>query len=144
MKAAVSKKKKQGHLLSIKTHVKSVPQFLRESDGNKNHRSAHVTDRTFCPRGRAGVKIHGAGRSGANKLPKLKRHVSRVHFASNSFGPIHFVLEHFRLFTLGLEHVSCHIGHLVHLHIQLHVGHSLNLEIQCCFSNQIYTLPPNK
>ena len=26
-----------------------------------------------------------------NKLAKLRRHASRVHFASNNFGPIHFV-----------------------------------------------------
>ena len=32
-----------------------------------------------------------------DKLAKLRRHASRVHFASNSFGPMHFVLEHFRL-----------------------------------------------
>ena len=27
-------------------------------------------------------------------------------FASNSFGPIHLVLEHFRLYTFGVEHVG--------------------------------------
>ena len=37
-----------------------------------------------------------------NRLAKLRRH------ASNSFGPIHFVLEHFRLHTLGFEHVGSH------------------------------------
>ena len=47
------------------------------------------------------------------------RHASRAHFASNSFGPIHFVLEHFRLYTLCFEHV----GHLVHLQVVHHVGH---------------------
>ena len=51
-----------------------------------------------------------------NKLAKLRRHASRVHFASNNFGPIHLVLEHFRLYTLGFEHVS----HLVHLHVGQH------------------------
>ena len=45
-----------------------------------------------------------------NKLAKLRRHASRVHFASNSFGPIHFVLEHFRLYTLGFKHVNHHVG----------------------------------
>ena len=34
------------------------------------------------------------------------------HQTSNSFGPIHFVLEHFRLYTLGFEHVGHHVGHL--------------------------------
>ena len=32
-----------------------------------------------------------------DKLAKLRRHASRVHFASNSFGPMHLVLEHFRI-----------------------------------------------
>ena len=53
-----------------------------------------------------------------NKLAKLRRHASWVHFASNSFGPIHFVLEHFRLCTLAFEHV----GHHVHLHVGHHVS----------------------
>ena len=51
----------------------------------------------------------------------LRRHASRVHFVSNSFGPIHFVLEHFRLYTLGFEHVSRHVGHLIHLHVGHHI-----------------------
>ena len=51
-----------------------------------------------------------------NKLAKLRTHSSRLHFASNNFGPIHFILEHFRLYTLGFEHVS----HLVHLHVGQH------------------------
>ena len=64
-----------------------------------------------------------------NKLAKLKRHASHVHFASNIFGcPIHFVLKHFRLYTLGFEHVSRHVqllvGHHVCHPIQLHVGQS--------------------
>ena len=44
-----------------------------------------------------------------DKLAKHRRHISRVHFASNGFGPIHFVLEHFRLYTLGFEHVDRHV-----------------------------------
>ena len=28
-----------------------------------------------------------------NKLAKLRKHASKVHFVSNSFGPIPFVLE---------------------------------------------------
>ena len=62
-----------------------------------------------------------------NKLAKLRRHSSWVHFASNSFGPIHFVLELFRLYTLGFEHVGHYVDHLVHPHVdhyaQLSVGH---------------------
>ena len=34
-----------------------------------------------------------------NKLAKLRRHASRVFFASNSFGPIHFILKYFMLYT---------------------------------------------
>ena len=30
---------------------------------------------------------------------------------------MHFVLEHFRLYTLGFEHVGRHVGHLIHLHV---------------------------
>ena len=60
-----------------------------------------------------------------NKLAKLRRHASRVHFPSNS--PTHSVLEQFRLYMLGFGNVSRHVGHLVHFHIghyvQLHVGH---------------------
>ena len=33
--------------------------------------------------------------------------------------PIHFVLEHFKLYTFGFEHV----GHLLHLHVSHHVSH---------------------
>ena len=47
-----------------------------------------------------------------NKLAKLRRHASQVHFASNSFGPIHFVFEHFN--PLGY-HPSDLVLHLVHL-----------------------------
>ena len=47
-----------------------------------------------------------------NKLAKLRRHASQVHFASNSFGPIHFVFEHFN--PLG-HHPSDLVLHLVHL-----------------------------
>ena len=54
-----------------------------------------------------------------NKLAKLRRHKSQVHFASNSFGPIHIVLEHFRLYTLGFKHVGRYASHLVHLHVGL-------------------------
>ena len=76
------------------------------------------------------VTLHAVVHTKLNKLAKLRRHASRVHFASNSFGPIHFVLEHFRLFTLGLEHVSCHVGHLVHLHVGHHDGHLVHLHLQ--------------
>ena len=48
-----------------------------------------------------------------NKLAKLRRHASRIHFASSSFGPIHFVLEHFKLYTLGFGQV----GRLVQLNV---------------------------
>ena len=41
-----------------------------------------------------------------DKLAKLRRHASRVHFASNSFGPIHFVVH----FPVG-RHVSHHVGY---------------------------------
>ena len=74
------------------------------------------------------------------RMNSLRRHAIWVHFASNSFGPIHFVLEHFRLFTLDFEHVgsaamsnsmsdnffivSHHVGHLIHLH----VGHLGSIE----------------
>ena len=34
-----------------------------------------------------------------NKLTNLRIHVSQVHFTSNNFDPIHFVLEHFRFYT---------------------------------------------
>ena len=41
--------------------------------------------------------------------------------------PIHFVLEHFRLYTFGFEHVShlvhLHVSHHVHLHVCHHVSH---------------------
>ena len=51
----------------------------------------------------------GVAKFGANKLAKLRRHASRVHFASNSFGPIHFVLE---LCDLQVSrNVSHHVGH---------------------------------
>ena len=46
---------------------------------------------------------------------------------------MHFVLEHFRLYTLGFEHVGRHVGHLVHLHVghlvHLHVGHHVSHHI---------------
>ena len=56
-------------------------------------------------------------------LSTLNKLASRVHLASNSFGPIHFVLEYFRLHTLDFEHVSHHVGHLVYLHVG-HLGGS--------------------
>ena len=56
-----------------------------------------------------------------NKLAKLRTHSSRLHFASNNFGPIHFILEHFRLYTLGFEHAGHFIGHLVYFHVGHHV-----------------------
>ena len=34
---------------------------------------------------------------------------------------MHFVLEHFRLYILGFEHVGRHVGHLVYLHVGHHV-----------------------
>ena len=51
-----------------------------------------------------------------NKLAKLIRQASQVHFASNSFGPI----ERFMLYALGFEYV----GHLVYLHIGHELSHS--------------------
>ena len=51
-------------------------------------------------------------------------------FASNSFGPIHFVLKHFRLYTLGFKHG----GHLVHLH----VGHC-NIASTICEVSEMLT-----
>ena len=57
------------------------------------------------------------------KLAKLRRHASRVHFSSNSFGQKHFVLELFRFYTLGFEHVDRHVGHYVRLHVGHHVSH---------------------
>ena len=56
-----------------------------------------------------------------NQLSKLRRHTSQVHFASNSFGPIHFAFRIFQAFTL--EHGGVHVGHLVHLHVGHVVGH---------------------
>ena len=54
-----------------------------------------------------------------NKLTNFRRHASRVHFASNSFGPIHLALGHFRLYTFGFENIGRHVDH----HVQLKVGH---------------------
>ena len=34
---------------------------------------------------------------------------------------MHFVLEHFRLYTLGFEHAGHFIGHLVYFHVGHHV-----------------------
>ena len=65
-----------------------------------------------------------------NKFAKLRRNASRVHFASNSFGPIHFVLEHFRLYTLGFEHFGRHVSH--------HVGHR-NVVLTLCEVSETLT-----
>ena len=46
-----------------------------------------------------------------NKLAKLIRQASEIHFASNSFGPI--LIERVMLYVLGFEYV----GHLVYLHV---------------------------
>ena len=56
---------------------------------------------------------------GHNKLAKLKD--TQVGYTSHQTAsdPIHFVLEHFRLYTFGFEHV----GHLLHLHVSHHVSH---------------------
>ena len=70
-----------------------------------------------------------------NKLAKLKRHASYVHYASNIFGgPIHFVLENFRLYTLGFEHVSRHVQlHVGHFFVGHHVGHPIHLHVAQSF-----------
>ena len=85
-----------------------------------------------------------------NKLAKLRRHASRVHFASNNFGPIHFVfilvhtstsfscihqLDFFSGCHVGhhiCHHVSHHISHLVHLHVSYHV----HLHVGCHVSHR--------
>ena len=70
-----------------------------------------------------------------NKLAKLKRHASYVHYASNIFGgPIHFVLENFRLYTLGFEHVGRHVQlHVGHFFVGHHVGHPIHLHVAQSF-----------
>ena len=68
------------------------------------------------------------------KLTKLRRHSSQVHFASNCFGPIHFVLEHFRLYKFVFEHV----GHHVHLHFGRHVGQR-NVVLTLCEVSETLT-----
>ena len=63
-----------------------------------------------------------------NKLAKLRRHASRVHFVSNRFGPIHFVFVHTStsflcIHQLVLFFVSCHVSH--------HVGHNNVVSTLC-------------
>ena len=52
-------------------------------------------------------------------LPSGKTINSVGYTSHHSFGPIHIVLEHFRLYSLGFEHVGRHAGHLVHLYVGL-------------------------
>ena len=61
-----------------------------------------------------------------NKLPNLRIHAGRVHFALNSIGSIHVghqVQVHVGQFYLVRHLVHLHLDHLVYLHVGHHVSH---------------------
>ena len=70
-----------------------------------------------------------------NKLAKLRRHASRVHFASNSFGPIHFVfiLVHTSTSFSCIHQLDffsgCHVGHHVGHYVSHHISHLVHLHV---------------
>ena len=99
-------------------------------------------------------------------VDELVTNSQSLHFASNSFGPIDFVLEHFRLGILFFRppcwppclplcrtpcpthcwpivffvsrHVCHHVGHLVHLHVGHHFGHH-NVASALCEGSETLT-----